>query len=146
MDGNWRDEVLRLTEDRDRLIEEVKAAMRERDDAIECADQERQFCDTVIRERNIERDKQSEALHEVVSVCNALIEERDGLAEQVKALQRDFADAIEAVRVCKEERDAARTVARELRDLYAAEIDEGTKAFPLPWEVDDDTGRNGRRE
>lgn len=72
MDGNWRDEVLRLTEDRDRLIEEVKAAMVER--------------------------------------------------------------------------DQARTVARELRDLYAAEIDEGARAFPLPWEVDDDTGRNGRGE
>lgn len=93
MDGNWRDEVLRLTEDRDRLIEEVKAAMRERD---------------IFR-------------------------------GEVESLRRAHGQIALDLKI-------ARQFAAELRNLYAAEIDEGAKAFPLPWEVNDDTGRNGRRE
>ena len=75
------EELARLKEDRDRLIEEAKDLMRELDDVREYGDCKRQ------------------------------------LADELKA-----------------ERDQARKCAEEMRDLYAAEIDESIAAFPFPWE------------
>lgn len=90
---NCRDmmeELARLKEDRDRLIDEAKALMRERDDAREHADCEKQFADEL-----------------------------------------------------KAERDHARKCAEEMRDLYAAEIDESIAAFPFSWEVDNGADCDG---
>jgi len=84
------EELARLKEDRDRLIDEAKDLMRERDDAREYADCERQ------------------------------------LADELKA-----------------ERDHARKCAEEMRDLYAAEIDESIAVFPFPWEDDNGADRDG---
>ena len=84
------EEIVRLKEDRDRLIDEAKDLMRERDDEREYADCERQFADEL-----------------------------------------------------KAERDQARTCAEEMRDLYAAEIDESIAAFPFPWENDHGADRDG---
>lgn len=81
------EEIARLKEDRDRLIEEAKALMCERDDVREYADCEKQFADEL-----------------------------------------------------KAERDHARKCAEEMRDLYAAEIDESIAAFPFPWEAQDERG------
>ena len=95
------EEIARLKEDRDRLIEsrerwygmakqfavELTKAKRERDDVQEYADCERQ------------------------------------LADELKA-----------------ERDQARKCAEEMRDLYAAEIDESIAAFPFPWEAQNERG------
>ena len=84
------EELSRLKEDRDRLIDEAKDLMRERDDVREYGDCERQ------------------------------------LADELKA-----------------ERDQARKCAEEMRDLYAAEIDESIAAFPFPWEDEYDADRDG---
>ena len=50
-----------------------------------------------------------------------LKEDRDRLIDEAKDLMR--------------ERDQARKCAEEMRDLYAAEIDESIAAFPFPWEA-----------
>ena len=42
--------------------------------------------------------------------------------------ERQLADELKA------ERDQARKCAEEMRDLYAAEIDESISVLPLPWE------------
>lgn len=76
------DEVIR---ERDELIAEVQRVTEERDDAIEHADCEMQFAETL-----------------------------------------------------KKERDEARRCAEQMRDLYAAEVDESIEAFPWPWEVNDE--------
>ncbi len=85
------EQIARLKEDRDRLIDEAKDLMRERDDAREHADRERQ------------------------------------LAYELKA-----------------GRDHARKCAEEMRDLYAAEIDESIAAFPFPWKEDNGADRDGQ--
>lgn len=84
------EEIARLREDRDRLIDEAKDLMRERDDTLEYADCEKQ------------------------------------LADELKA-----------------ERDQARKCAEEMRDLYAAEIDESIAVFPFPWEDEHGADRDG---
>lgn len=84
------EEIARLKEDRDRLIDEAKDLMRELGDVREYADCERQ------------------------------------LADELKA-----------------ERDQARTCAVEMRDLYAAEIDESIAAFPFSWEDEHGADRYG---
>ena len=84
------EELARLKEDRDWLIEEAKDMMCERDDAREYADCERQFADEL-----------------------------------------------------KAERDQARKCAEEMRDLYAAEIDESIAVLPFPWEGNNDADRDG---
>ena len=84
------EELARLKEDRDRLIEEAKDLMRDRDDAIEYGDTEHEFAESLVKD-----------LHE------------------------------------------ARNVARDYRDLYAAEIDESIAAFPFPWEENNGADRDG---
>lgn len=41
------------------------------------------------------------------------------------------------------ERDQARKCAEEMRDLYAAEIDESIAVFPFPWEDEHGADRDG---
>ena len=84
------EEIAWLKEDRDRLIEEAKDLMRERDDVREYGDCEIQLADEL-----------------------------------------------------KVERDQARKCAEEMRDLYAAEIDESIAAFPFPWEADNGADCDG---
>ena len=109
------EELARLKEDRDRLIEEAKALMRERDE---------------IRQRlATEQIMNSELQHEAEFAW----EKRDDALEYADC-ERQLADEL------KTERDQARTYAEEMRDLYAAEIDESIAAFPFPWEAQDERG------
>ena len=54
------EELVRLKEDRDRLIDEAKDLMRERDDAIEYGDTEHEFAESLVKDlheaRNVARD------------------------------------------------------------------------------------------
>lgn len=84
------EEIAWLKEDCDRLIDEAKDLMRERDDALEYADCEKQYADDL-----------------------------------------------------KAERDHARKCAEEMRDLYAAEIDESIEVLPFPWEDDHGADSDG---
>ena len=83
--------------------------MRERDDAREYADCEKQFADG-LKKRIAELEI---ALHDEQAHCEEFWHE----------LKRAVV-----------ERDRARKCAEEMRDLYAAEIDESIAAFPFPWE------------
>ena len=113
------EEIARLREDRDRLIEEAKDLMRERDE---------------IRQRlATEQIMNSELQHE----AELAREERDDVREYADC-EKQFADELKA------ERDDARTCAEEMRDLYAAEIDESIAAFPFPWEDDNGADRDGQ--
>ena len=71
-------------------------------------------------------DARLERLRAIVEQLTAerdqLIEDRDRLIDEAKGLMR--------------ERDHARTCAEEMRDLYAAEIDESIAAFSFSWEDD----------
>lgn len=107
-----------LIEDRDRLIEEAKDLMRERDDAREYADCEKQFADG-LKKRIAELEI---ALYDEQAHCE------------------DFWHELKRAVV---ERDQARKCAEEMRDLYAAEIDESIAAFPFPWEDDHGADRDG---
>lgn len=91
------EELARLKEDRDRLIDEAKDLMRERDE--------------LIQRLTTEQIMNSELEHEA--------------------------------ELAREERDQARTCAVEMRDLYAAEIDESIAAFPFPWEDEHGSDRDG---
>ena len=101
------EELARLKEDRDRLIEEAKALMRERDELRMVLDDERAHCE--------EFKAESDRAQNDVNLFRKLYE---------KAIRQ---------------RDHARTCAEEMRDLYAAEIDESIAAFPFPW-VEDEHG------
>ena len=59
--------------------------------------------------------------------------ERDDVQEYADC-EKQFADELKA------ERDHARKCAEEMRDLYAAEIDESIAAFPFSWEAQDERG------
>lgn len=103
------EEIARLKEDRDRLIEEAKALMRERDEL-----KQRLATEQIM---NLELQHEAELARE----------ERDDAREYADC-EKQFADELKA------ERDQARKCAEEMRDLYAAEIDESIAAFPFPWE------------
>lgn len=94
---------------------------------------------------------------DLVEEIARLKEDRDRLIEEAKELMRErdelrmvldderahceeFGDELERAVV---ERDQARTCAEEMRDLYAAEIDESIAAFPFPWEDEYDADRDG---
>lgn len=62
--------------------------------------------------------------------------ERDDAREYADC-EKQFADEL------KSERDHARKCAEEMRDLYAAEIDESIAAFPFPWEDEHGADRDG---
>ena len=112
------EEIARLKEDRDRLIEEAKDLMCERDDAHEYADCEKQFADG--------------------------LKKRIAELEMVLDDVREYADCERQLAYeLKAERDQARKCAEEMRDLYAAEIDESIAAFPFPWEDDNGADRDG---
>lgn len=79
-----------------------------------------------------------------------LKEDRDRLIEEAKDLMRERDDAREYADCEKQfadelkaERDHARKCAEEMRDLYAAEIDESIAAFPFPWEENNGADRDG---
>ena len=112
------EEIARLKEDRDRLIDEAKDLMRERDDAQEHADCEKQFADGLKKR--------------IAELEIALYDEQAHCEEFWYELKRAVV-----------ERDRARKCAEEMRDLYAAEIDESIAAFPLPWEGNNDADRDG---
>ena len=103
------EELARLKEDRDRLIDEAKDLMRERDE---------------LKQRLVtEQIMNSELQHE----AELAREERDDA--------REYADREKQLAYeLKAGRDQARRCAEEMRDLYAAEIDESIAAFPFPWE------------
>lgn len=62
--------------------------------------------------------------------------ERDDVQEYADC-ERQLADELKA------ERDHARKCAEEMRDLYAAEIDESIAVFPFPWEDEHGADRDG---
>lgn len=112
------EELARLKEDRDRLIDEAKDLMRERDDAQEYADCEKQYADE-------------------------LKAERDELIQRLATEQIMNAELQHEAELAREERDEARRCAEEMRDLYAAEIDESIAVFPFPWEDEHGADRDG---
>ena len=112
------EELARLKGDRDRLIEEAKDLMRERDDTQEYADCEKQFADGL-----------KKRIAELEMVLDDVREYAD--------CERQLAYELKAAR------DQARKCAEEMRDLYAAEIDESIAAFPFPWEDDNGADRDG---
>lgn len=109
------EEIARLKEDRDRLIDEAKDLMRERDELIQ----------RLATEQIMNAELQHEA--------ELAREERDDAREHADC-EKQFADELKA------ERDHARRCAEEMRDLYAAEIDESIAVFPFPWEAQDERG------
>lgn len=62
--------------------------------------------------------------------------DRDDAQEHADC-EKQFADILKA------ERDQARKCAEEMRDLYAAEIDESIAAFPFSWEDEHGADRYG---
>lgn len=111
------EEIARLKEDRDRLIDEAKDLMCERDE---------------LKQRlATEQIMNAEFQHE----AELAREERDDALEHADC-EKQFADELKAGR------DHARKCAEEMRDLYAAEIDESIAAFPFPWEVDNGADRD----
>lgn len=117
------EEIARLKEDRDRLIDEAKDLMRERDDAREHADCEKQFADGLKKRiAELEMVLDDERAH-----CEEFKAEADRAQNDVNFFRELFEKAIQ-------QRDHARKCAEEMRDLYAAEIDESIAAFPFPWE------------
>ena len=79
-----------------------------------------------------------------------LKEDRDRLIEEAKDLMRERDDALEYADCEKQyaddlkaERDHARKCAEEMRDLYAAEIDESIEVLPFPWEDDHGADSDG---
>ena len=79
-----------------------------------------------------------------------LKEDRDRLIDEAKDLMRERDDAREyadrekqLAYELKAGRDQARRCAEEMRDLYAAEIDESIAAFPFPWEDEHGADRYG---
>ena len=85
-------------------------------------DELRRLLDEVIRERDELIDR--------LESCRMALDDMTEHAEEFKA----------EVRRMKEERDEARKCAEEMRDLYAAEVDESKKAFPWPWEAQNERG------
>ena len=79
-----------------------------------------------------------------------LKEDRDRLIDEAKDLMRERDDAREHADCerqladeLKAERDQARKCAEEMRDLYAAEIDESIAVLPFPWEENNGADRDG---
>lgn len=126
------EEIARLKEDRDRLIDEVKDLMRERDDAQEHADCEKQFADGLKKRiAELEMVLDDERAH-----CEEFKAEADRAQNDVNLFRKLYERAIQ-------QRDQARKCAEEMRDLYAAEIDESIAAFPFPWEAEHGADRDG---
>ena len=102
--------------------------MRERDDAQEYADCEKQFADGLKKRiAELEMVLDDERAH-----CEEFKAEADRAQNDVNLFRKLYEKAIR-------QRDHARKCAEEMRDLYAAEIDESIAAFPFPW-VEDDNG------
>ena len=95
--------------ERDELIVEVQRLKEELGNANEYGDCEHNYADCLKREIKQAR------------------EERDDAREYADR-ERQLAYELKAGR------DQARKCAEEMRDLYAAEIDESIAAFPFPWE------------
>ena len=126
------EELARLKEDRDRLIEEAKDLMRERDDAQEYADCEKQFADGLKKRiAELEMVLDDERAH-----CEEFKAGADGAQNDVNLFRKLYERAIR-------QRDHARKCAEEMRDLYAAEIDESIAAFPFPWVDEHDADCDG---
>lgn len=62
------------------------------------------------------------------------------LMEELARLKEDRDRLIEEAKALMCERDQARICAEEMRDLYAAEIDESIAAFPFSWEAQNERG------
>lgn len=126
------EEIARLKEDRDRLIEEAKDLMRERDDAQEYADCEKQFADGLKKRiAELEMVLDDERAH-----CEEFKAEADRAQNDVNLFRKLYERAIR-------QRDHARKCAEEMRDLYAAEIDESIAVFPFPWKDEHGADRDG---
>ena len=63
------------------------------------------------------------------------------LEQEIEILKEDKKQLEKIAWVRTEERNEARRQAEQIRDLYAAEIDESVKAFPFPWEYIDGSKR-----
>lgn len=91
---------------------------------------------------------------DLYGLLNEVIRERDELIAEVQRLKEELGNAEEygdcehnyadclklEIKQARQERDEARKCAEEMRDLYAAEVDESKKAFPWPWEVQNERG------
>jgi hypothetical protein len=94
---------------------------------------------------------QSEQLRAIIDELTESRERWYGMAKQfavelTKAKrerddEREYADCEKQLAdELKAERDQARKCAEEMRDLYAAEIDESIAVFPFPWEAQNERG------
>lgn len=82
-------------------------------------------------------------MNELQRLLDEVIRERDELIAEVQRLNELNYEAVmygdtehEFAETLKHERDEARRCAEQMRDLYAAEVDESKKAFPWPWEAE----------
>lgn len=113
---DWRDlqwlldEVIR---ERDELIERYESAKMALEDS-------ETNCDEFMAEARRLKYENEELVQDIKNTSDALDEERDRVKRYAV------------------ERDEARKCAEEMRDLYAAEIDESIQVFPWPWEVSDE--------
>ena len=131
------EEITRLKEDRDRLIDEAKDLMRERDELIQRLTTEQIMNAELQHEAELAREERDDAREH--ADCEKQF--ADGLKKRIAELEmvldderahcEEFGEELKRAVV---ERDQARTCAEEMRDLYAAEIDESIAAFPYPWE------------
>lgn len=89
-------------------------------------------------------------MNELQRLLDEIISERDDLIAEVQRLKEELGNANEygdcehnyadclklEIVQARQERDEARKCAEEMRDLYAAEVDESLEAFPWSWEAD----------
>lgn len=93
-------------------------------------------------------------MNELQRLLDEVIRERDELIAEVQRLKEELGNANEygdcehnyadclklEIKQARQERDEARRCAEQMRDLYAAEVDESKKAFPWPWEAQNERG------
>ena len=70
-------------------------------------------------------------MNKLQRLLDEVIRERDEAIEYGDT-EHEFAESL------VKDLHEARNAARDYRDLYAAEVDESVKAFPLPWEANDE--------
>ena len=115
-------ELLEMNDDLYGLLNEV---IRERDELIDRLESCRMALDDM-------REHSEEFKNEV-----RRLKEELGNANEYGDCEHNYADCLKLeIKQARQERDEARKCAEEMRDLYAAEVDESKKAFPWPWEAE----------
>lgn len=123
--------------ERDELITEVQRLKEELGNANEYGDCEHNYADCLkreIKQAREERDDAREYADRERQLAYELKAERDELIQRLTTEQIMNAELEHEAELAREERDYARKCAEEMRDLYAAEIDESIAAFPFSWE------------